>query len=129
MLILLLPLDMLVSIYMHIISATLIFGANVLSQSYVQEEIDIIHDDISGRGGLYDSHSEFMKEHLYENKNSGNLNEMVNHNKPDSQDEYMKSDTYLYLQSLPFEIASLLKLSPLIKRQVNQLRKSINLDR
>ena len=57
----LLPLDMIVSIYMHMISAILIFGANVLSQSYVQEEIDIIHDDVMGRGGLYDSHIDFMK--------------------------------------------------------------------
>ena len=108
----LLPLDMLVSIYMHLISAMLIFGANMLSQSYVQEEIEIVHN--SGRGELYNSHIDFMQRQLYENKINDDLGDKVQNNEP-----YMKSDTYLCLQSLPIEIASLFKLSPLIKRQVN----------
>ena len=112
----LLPLDMLVSIYMHLISAMLIFGANILSQSYVQEEIEIVHNDETGRGELYNSHIDLMQRHLYENKINDNLGDNVHNNEP-----YMKSDTYLCLQSLPIEIASLFKLSPLIKRQVNYL--------
>ena len=117
----LLPLDMLVSIYMHLISAMLIFGANILSQSYVQEEIEIVHNAETGRGELYSSHIDFMQRHLYENKNNDNLGDSVHNNEPYAQDKSIQSDTYLYLQSLPIEIASLFKLSPLIKRQVNYL--------
>ena len=117
----LLPLDMLVSIYMHLISAMLIFGANILSQSYVQEEIEIVQNDETGRGELYDSHIDFMQRHLYESKSNDNVGDNVHNNEPYSQDKSIKSDTYHCLLSLPIEIASLFKLSPLIKRQVQYL--------
>ena len=111
MILMLLPLDMLVGVYMHIISAMVLFGANTLSQSYVEEEIAIIHNKGMGNTTLYKSHVDFMKEHLYENDDdygSNNYNDGNHETRP----------TYLHLQGLPLSIASLFKLSPLIKRQV-----------
>ena len=118
MLLMLLPLDMLVAVYMHAISAMLIFGANVLSQSYVEEEIDIVHNNGVGRGSLYESHIEFMKMHLYENNNEDK--DFMN-NGHEIRKETLQSDTYLHLLNLPLTIASSFKLSPMIKRQVNYL--------
>ena len=112
----LLPLDMLVAVYMHLISAMLVFGANVLSQSYIEEEIDIVHNNGVGRGSLYESHIEFMKAHLYENNNQDNG---LMNNGHEIRKETQQSDNYLHLLNLPITIASLFKLSPLIKRQVN----------
>ena len=101
-LLMLLPLDMLVNIYMHLVSAILIFGANILSRAYVEEEIQIVHNNGIG-GSLYRHHIPFMRDHLYEDDglNGGNIN---------NQD----SDKL----SFPFYIVSLLKLTPSIKRQV-----------
>ena len=101
----LLPLDLLVAVYMHLISAMLLFGANVLSQSCVEEEIELIHNNGQGKGSLYDSHVDFMKTHLYDNNKEENV---ANVNR----------DTYSELFSLPAIIASILQPSPLIKRQV-----------
>ena len=102
----LLPLDLLVAVYMHVIAAMLLFGANVLSQSCVEEEIELIHNNGMGKGSLYDSHVDFMKTHLYDNNENDNR---IN------QD----SDTYPELLSLPAFISSMFQPSPLIKRQVN----------
>ena len=112
MILMLLPLDMLVSVYMHVISAILIFGANILSQSYIQEEIEIAHNNGEGKGPLYDSHIEFMKAHLYDN------NDLMN-NENEVPDATKQSDNYLHLFDLPITIASLIKLSPLLKRQAH----------
>ena len=103
MILMLLPLDMLVGVYMHIISAMVLFGANTLSQSYVEEEIAIIHNKGMGNTTLYKSHVDFMKDHLYENVDDYENNE---------------NPTSLHLQGLPLSVASLFKLSPLMKRQV-----------
>ena len=107
----LLPLDMLVGVYMHIISAMVLFGANTLSQSYVEEEIAIVHNKGMGNTTLYKSHVDFMKDHLYENADDYGNND---HN----DGNHETNPTYLHLQGLPLSIASLFKLSPLIKRQV-----------
>ena len=107
----LLPLDMLVGVYMHIISAMILFGANTLSQSYVEEEIAIVHNKGMGNTTLYKSHVDFMKEQLYENDD-----DYGNNNYNDGNDE--TNPTYLHLQGLPLSVASLFKLSPLMKRQV-----------
>ena len=111
MILMLLPLDMLVGVYMHIISAMVLFGANTLSQSYVEEEIAIIHNKGMGNTTLYKSHVDFMKDHLYEN-----VDDYENNNYNDGSQE--TNPTYLHLQGLPLSIASLFKLSPLMKRQV-----------
>ena len=111
MILMLLPLDMLVGVYMHIISAMVLFGANTLSQSYVEEEIAIIHNKGMGNTTLYKSHVDFMKDHLYEN-----VDDYGNNNYNDGNQEI--NPTYLHLQGLPLSIASLFKLSPLMKRQV-----------
>ena len=107
MLLMLLPLDLLVDVYMHAISAVLLFGANVLSQSCVEEEIELIHNNGMGKGSLYDSHIDFMKTHLYDNVGDDNIVQST-------------SETYPELLSLPAFCASILQPSPLIKRQVNQ---------
>ena len=107
----LLPLDMLVGVYMHIISAMILFGANTLSQSYVEEEIAIVHNKGMGNTTLYKSHVDFMKEQLYENDD-----DYGNNNYNDGNAE--TNPTYLHLQGLPLSVASLFKLSPLMKRQV-----------
>ena len=104
----LLPLDLLVAVYMHVISAMLLFGANVLSQSCVEEEIELFHNNGMGKGSLYDSHIDFMKTHLYDNKEDENA-------------MYEERDTYPEIYSLPAFIPSIFQLSPLIKRQVIQL--------
>ena len=104
----LLPLDLLVAVYMHVISAMLLFGANVLSQSCVEEEIELFHNNGMGKGSLYDSHIDFMKTHLYDNKENENA-------------MYEERDTYPEIYSLPAFIPSIFQLSPLIKRQVIQL--------
>ena len=104
----LLPLDLLVSVYMHVISAMLLFGANVLSQSCVEEEMELFHNSGMGKGSLYDSHIDFMKTHLYDNKEVENK-------------IYEERDTYLEIYSLPAFITSILQPSPLIKRQVIKL--------
>ena len=96
---------------MHIISAMVVFGANTLSQSYVEEEIAIIHNKGMGNTTLYKSHVDFMKDHLYEN-----VDDYENNNYNDGSQE--ANPTYLHLQGLPLSIASLFKLSPLMKRQV-----------
>ena len=101
----LLPLDLLVAVYMHLISAMLLFGANVLSQSCVEEEIELIHNNGQGKGSLYDSHVDFMKTHLYDNNKEKDAANAIH-------------DTYSELFSLPAIIASILQPSPLIKRQV-----------
>ena len=103
----LLPLDLLVAVYMHVISAMLLFGANVLSQSCVEEEIELFHNNGMGKGSLYDSHIDFMKTHLYDNKE-------------DENEMYKERDTYLEIYSLPDFVTSILQPSPLIKRQVIQ---------
>ena len=105
----LLPLDLLVAVYMHVISAMLLFGANVLSQSCVEEEMELFHNNGMGKGSLYDSHIDFMKTHLYDNKE-------------DENEMYEERDTYPEIYSLPAFIPSILQLSPLIKRQVIQLK-------
>ena len=110
----LLPLDMLVAVYMHLISAMLVFGANALSQSYVEEEIDILHNKGVGRGSLYESHSDFMKMHLYENDDTQD-DKHFRHTKT----EHKQSDSYQHLHNLPLTIASSFKLTPLVKRQVS----------
>ena len=104
----LLPLDLLVAVYMHVISAMLLFGANVLSQSCVEEEMELFHNSGTGKGSLYDSHIDFMKTHLYDNKEDDNK-------------IYEERDTYLEIYSLPAFITSILQPSPLIKRQVIKL--------
>ena len=106
----LLPLDLLVAVYMHVISAMLLFGANVLSQSCVEEEMELFHNNGMGKGSLYDSHIDFMKTHLYDNKE-------------DENEMHEERDTYPQIYSLPAFIPSILQLSPLIKRQVIQLTK------
>lgn len=103
----LLPLDLLVAVYMHVISAMLLFGANVLSQSCVEEEMELFHNNGMGKGSLYDSHIDFMKTHLYDNKE-------------DENEMYKERDTYLEIYSLPDFVTSILQPSPLIKRQVIQ---------
>ena len=107
MLLMLLPLDLLVAVYMHVISAMLLFGANVLSQSCVEEEIELIHNNGMGKGSLYDSHIDFMKTHLYDSIG-------------DDNNVQADRDTYPELLSLPAFCASILQPSPLIKRQVDK---------
>ena len=106
----LLPLDMLVSVYMHLLSAILIFGANVLSRAYVEEEIEIIHNNGIG-GSLYESHVQFMKTHLYDENNE----------KFNMKDETINIEPESDIMSLPITIASMFKLSPLIKRLVSDI--------
>ena len=106
----LLPLDMLVSVYMHLLSAILIFSANVLSRAYVEEEIEIIHNNGVG-GSLYESHIQFMKTHLYEENNE----------KFNMKDETINTEPQSDIMNLPITIASIFKLSPLIRRLVSNL--------